>query len=206
MLDAKLVVVGGQTESSEIRLCLPMVIGRGNDADLVISDGLVSRRHAEIFEDDGRIFVRDLGSLNGTFINNHRIAEVELLNPQQLLTLGTVTFRAVYTPNPVEAFAGQDNGASTSFTMDTVKFESDFNETIKMDRGLIDSRRQHLHTNSGGDSNADTTDLDAYLIRSTQVERSVTLTSVEISRLKQKDPSNFHEDEDNLSKLKKIPR
>jgi hypothetical protein len=39
--------------------------------------------------------VRDLGSLNGTFINNQRITE-SVIEPGELLTIGAVTFRAVY--------------------------------------------------------------------------------------------------------------
>jgi hypothetical protein len=42
------------------------------------------------------LFVKDLGSLNGTFINNLRIVDEQPLEPGQLLTLGNVTFRAVY--------------------------------------------------------------------------------------------------------------
>jgi pSer/pThr/pTyr-binding forkhead associated (FHA) protein len=39
--------------------------------------------------------VRDLGSLNGTFVNNQRITEAAV-EPGELLTVGTVTFRAIY--------------------------------------------------------------------------------------------------------------
>jgi predicted component of type VI protein secretion system len=56
---------------------------------------LVSRQHCELFETNGRLMVRDLGSLNGTFVNNERISEAAL-PPGELLTVGAVTFRAVY--------------------------------------------------------------------------------------------------------------
>jgi pSer/pThr/pTyr-binding forkhead associated (FHA) protein len=55
----------------------------------------VSRQHCELFELNGQLMVRDLGSLNGTFVNNQRITESPLA-PNELLTVGTVTFRAVY--------------------------------------------------------------------------------------------------------------
>ncbi len=96
MLKAKLFVVGGDSKQSEIELRLPTVIGRGHEVDLTVPHALVSRRHTEIFEKDGRLFVRDLGSLNGTFVNNKRIDTDHPLDPDQLLTLGTVTFRANY--------------------------------------------------------------------------------------------------------------
>jgi hypothetical protein len=43
------------------------------------------------------LWVRDLGSLNGTYVNNQKVTETEL-PPNELLTIGTVTFRAMYEP------------------------------------------------------------------------------------------------------------
>ncbi len=56
---------------------------------------LVSRRHCELVEKDGHVLVRDLQSLNGTFVGSDRIEEA-ILWPGDLLTVGTVTFRAMY--------------------------------------------------------------------------------------------------------------
>lgn len=104
-LDVKLVVVGGDVKTTELKLRLPSTIGRGRDTSIVLPHPLVSRRHCELFEAEGRLMVRDLGSLNGTFVNNQRITESPL-PPGELLTIGTVTFRAVY-----DAAAGPANGA-----------------------------------------------------------------------------------------------
>ncbi len=49
-------------------LC-PLVIGRGKDAALALSDVEVSRAHARIDVEDDVPFLRDLGSRNGTFLN-----------------------------------------------------------------------------------------------------------------------------------------
>jgi pSer/pThr/pTyr-binding forkhead associated (FHA) protein len=94
-LSAKLVVVGGEVKTSEIKLRLPSTIGRGRGATIMLPHPLVSRTHCELYESDGRLMVRDLGSLNGTFINNERVTEAPL-PAGELLTVGTVTFRAVY--------------------------------------------------------------------------------------------------------------
>jgi pSer/pThr/pTyr-binding forkhead associated (FHA) protein len=95
MLSAKLVVVGGDVKTTEIKLRLPAVIGRGKGSTITLLQPLVSRQHCELFEANGKLWVRDLGSLNGTYVNNEKVTESEL-PPNDLLTVGTVTFRAVY--------------------------------------------------------------------------------------------------------------
>lgn len=99
MLEAKLVVVGGEAKQTEVRLkVLPTIIGRAREATLTLPHPLVSRKHCEILEENGRLYVKDLDSLNGTYVNNERIDGQQQLAPEQLLTLGNVTFRAVYEP------------------------------------------------------------------------------------------------------------
>jgi len=100
MLQAKLIVVGGEVKTQEVKLKLPTVIGRGKEANLKVPLALVSRRHCEIRERDGRLFIRDLGSLNGTFVNNYKITNEQPLLPGELITIGTVTFRADYQLSP----------------------------------------------------------------------------------------------------------
>ena len=48
-------------------------IGRSPDCDVFLDDVTVSRRHAELTRDGSMFTIRDLGSLNGTFVNKHRI-------------------------------------------------------------------------------------------------------------------------------------
>lgn len=88
-------VVGGDAGSSEIQLSLPATIGRGRESSVSLSHPLVSRKHCEIIESQGRVLVRDLESLNGTFVGSDRIDEA-VLHSGDLLTVGTVTFRALY--------------------------------------------------------------------------------------------------------------
>jgi hypothetical protein len=94
-LNAKLVVVGGDVKTPEIKLRLPSTIGRGKGTNIILQHPLVSRQHCELYESAGQLMVRDLGSLNGTFVNNQRVTESPL-PAGELLTVGTVTFRAVY--------------------------------------------------------------------------------------------------------------
>lgn len=94
--NVRLIVVGGDAIAAEIKLKLPTVIGRGREASLTLPHPLVSRLHCEISEQDDQLVVRDMGSLNGTFVNNTQISESTPLPSGDLLTIGTVTFRAVY--------------------------------------------------------------------------------------------------------------
>src|SRR5262245_56641352 len=98
-LNAKLVVVGGDVKTTEIKLRLPSTVGRGRGTTIMLPHPLVSRQHCELFENNGQLMVRDLGSLNGTFVNNQRVTESPL-PPGELLTIGTVTFRAMYDAHP----------------------------------------------------------------------------------------------------------
>jgi pSer/pThr/pTyr-binding forkhead associated (FHA) protein len=96
-MEVKLVVVGGaEAQAGEFALRLPTVIGRSRTADLPLANPLVSRRHCEIFEADGQLMVRDLGSLNGTFIGKTRVTDEAAVAPGSLLTIGAIIFRADY--------------------------------------------------------------------------------------------------------------
>jgi hypothetical protein len=96
-VDAKLVVVGGNPQIRQYELHLPVIIGRSQTTELTLGHPLVSRQHCVVFEEGGVLMVRDLGSLNGTFIGDTRVADQALpVRPGDLLTVGPVTFRAVY--------------------------------------------------------------------------------------------------------------
>lgn len=69
-------VIAGPDAGQELSLGLPSVrIGTAADNDLVLTDRAVSRRHAEIRMTPEGLLLRDLGSTNGTFINDVRITE-----------------------------------------------------------------------------------------------------------------------------------
>ena len=54
------------------------LIGRSPDCDVFLDDVTVSRKHAEILRDGETFTIKDLGSLNGTFVNRRRIESGEL--------------------------------------------------------------------------------------------------------------------------------
>ena len=66
------------------------VIGRAADCDLQLKSPLVSRRHCELTIQDGRIYVRDLQSSNGTGVNNQIVmGERPLHNGDRLWVAAT---------------------------------------------------------------------------------------------------------------------
>ena len=63
-------------------------IGRGSENDIVIDAPQVSRHHARLIRKDHALFVEDLASANGTFVNGERVGRKQLL-PQDTVSFGT---------------------------------------------------------------------------------------------------------------------
>ena len=70
----------------------PFTIGRDWDNALQLADATISRRHAELLLVENDLFVRDINSRNGTFLNGRRIASFEMLHAGDLLRFGTAVF------------------------------------------------------------------------------------------------------------------
>lgn len=59
-------------------------IGRSSDCDISLSAAHLSRRHAQLQVVDGLLFVKDLGSANGTFLNGKQVAEARVKRGDEL--------------------------------------------------------------------------------------------------------------------------
>ncbi len=71
----------------------PVVIGRGEQADLVIIDAEMSRQHCRILHEDGRWFVEDQGSLNGTLVNGEPVERAAIAHGDELhIGMSTIRF------------------------------------------------------------------------------------------------------------------
>jgi predicted component of type VI protein secretion system len=71
-------------------------IGRDVNNDVVINDAEVSRRHAHLSRQPGNFVIEDLGSTNGTFINQVRLSGPRTLASGETITLGenvSLTFK-----------------------------------------------------------------------------------------------------------------
>ncbi len=65
------------------------LIGRGEGCHVVVNEALVSRKHARIVLSGGRPYIEDLGSANGTFVNQARLHGRALLFPGDHIFIGT---------------------------------------------------------------------------------------------------------------------
>ena len=71
--------------SYRIALAKVMSIGRGNCDVTITGDDALSKRHCELFEKDGDIYVRDLSSSNGTRVNGIKVLEEKLSHGDELI-------------------------------------------------------------------------------------------------------------------------
>ncbi|ADB19171.1 PAS/PAC sensor hybrid histidine kinase [Pirellula staleyi DSM 6068] len=72
---------------------LPFRVGRSSDAQLWIPSSSVSKIHAEFFERDGQLYLRDLGSTNGTFVNAERIRGDVAVQSGDIVHFSTLGFQ-----------------------------------------------------------------------------------------------------------------
>jgi CheY-like chemotaxis protein len=77
----------------------PFGIGRMRGSDLRISDACISRYHCRLFERAGMAWVQDLGSMNGTFVNEERVRRPRPLRDRDVLRVAFVVFK-VHAPVP----------------------------------------------------------------------------------------------------------
>ncbi len=81
-------IVEGPGAGQQLTLGRAIVVGRADDADLVLEDGEVSRHHARVTPSPGFATVEDLGSANGTFLNQNELVGPARLDPGDELLLG----------------------------------------------------------------------------------------------------------------------
>lgn len=67
------VVEGDSLKGKTYPLAEELTIGRGPQCSLVLDDAYASTVHARLFNRDGMVFVEDMGSTNGTYLNRQKI-------------------------------------------------------------------------------------------------------------------------------------
>jgi pSer/pThr/pTyr-binding forkhead associated (FHA) protein len=110
------------------RLQLPVTVGRTPESPVCIDDDSISRSHCQLFlASDETLMVRDLGSMNGTYVNGSRIQQAHSLVPGDVLQLGSISLRVDYTseddPLPSRASNSRGSMAATQ-RMKTIPHET----------------------------------------------------------------------------------
>lgn len=102
-MNYKFVLVDAQTGRDRVSwvLAMPVVLGRSPEAQLSIGDPSISRRHCQFSLDaDGALIVRDLDSMNGTYIDDQRIKKA-ILRPGMVIQVGSLLLRIEWTKEPI---------------------------------------------------------------------------------------------------------
>ena len=88
-------------ERREIKVTGSLVVGRERSAGVYLDDKTLSREHTSFYTENGKLFVRDLESRNGTFLNGQRIRNTQPLKAGDRVKVGVATFTVM--PEPGEA-------------------------------------------------------------------------------------------------------
>lgn len=72
-----------------------LIIGRSSELEMVLIEDMVSRHHAKITTTDTEVFIEDLESTNGTFVNGEKISNCKLKEGDRIL-IGTSIVKLVY--------------------------------------------------------------------------------------------------------------
>lgn len=71
-----------------------VLVGRGSDCDAIISDSQkISRRHCCLVQVDNSYYIRDLGSMNGIWVNGNRVSREQLIATGDEVQIGDVEFK-----------------------------------------------------------------------------------------------------------------
>jgi TolB protein len=90
----QLTILRGPQAGQQFQIDRPaMRIGRGSGSDVVIGDSQASRQHAEITRSGDDVFIRDLDSTNGTFVNGQQVTGMRQLYPGDEIRIGQTVFR-----------------------------------------------------------------------------------------------------------------
>lgn len=90
----RIVVGSGEVQRVMLRP-LPFRVGRHIDSDLLLDSSHSSQHHAELFEHQGCLWLRDLGSTNGTSVNGDRLAGERCLDSGDTIHFADAEYRVV---------------------------------------------------------------------------------------------------------------
>jgi diguanylate cyclase (GGDEF)-like protein len=106
---ASLLVISGKAIGRMFKVCKQeMILGRGDDVDILIDDAAISRHHVKLrIVSDGVVMIEDLGSKNGTFFDGQRVDKIELRDGDRFQMGSSSILKLTYQDNIEEEFQRQ---------------------------------------------------------------------------------------------------
>jgi len=78
-----------------IEISSPITLGRSSECDVSVQDTYISSRHARLMNDNGELSIEDLGSTNGTYVNQELVKGRMQLDRGDIVQVGGVIFEVV---------------------------------------------------------------------------------------------------------------
>src|SRR5215213_6557697 len=93
----------GKAKGTAIAVTLPQfIIGRDPECQLRPASPMISKRHCAVLVKNGKAYIRDFGSTNGTFVNDEPVKGERQIHNDDTLKVGPLLFRvALEAPVPV---------------------------------------------------------------------------------------------------------
>lgn len=88
----KIQAITGDLTGQEITIERDLLVGRHQTADLILQAAEISRKHAALLLKDQVLWVQDLGSSNGTFVNDARVTTEQLLKDGDIVQFASIKF------------------------------------------------------------------------------------------------------------------
>ena len=142
--DACLVVIYGLDLGKKFNLDRPsLIIGRSSKADIQIDQESVSRNHCKIINTGKTIMLRDLGSTNGTYINDELVDEY-VLRDGDFIKIGRCIFKFLSGSNIENAYHEEIYRLTTIDGLTQIYNKRYFLETIEREMGRAQRYRRDL--------------------------------------------------------------
>ena len=110
----------------------PFIVGRDEECELKLTDKRISRRHFEIRRGGDLIWIRDLKSTNGTFVNHKKINQAELLEQGDTISIGKFKFCVKNVESNYSPIADK------TYSMDSMDISQEFEDTKALEPRLRD--------------------------------------------------------------------
>ena len=98
----KLIAISDELHGQELTVDRDMLVGRHQDADIQLQSADISRRHAAFLLKEDALWVQDLKSSNGTFVNDLRIEHEKLLKDGDIVQFASIIFNVLAPAKAVE--------------------------------------------------------------------------------------------------------